>query len=291
MLTWSTTPYLAELQKAYAASRVLDAKVAFVTERQVSSGKLSRYKFLLIPGARNLPSSIVEGIRKYVEQGGHALILPESLLGDEYNRRQPFLAQFGVAVRRTERPRATGSSRMVQGYDQSFAQDVAFSGDNSETLTPTGDAPHGIGDLRTAGIRQAIEPVRKVDTLFRYQDGTPAIVQCRIGKGVTDYAASSLEERGYARLLDVLADDAGVTRGVRVRVAGNGPDVGVEARSASLGDRQLLYIFNSTAQPVRARVERMGAPVQSVTELRDSKVSSGNEVTIPAHQTNLYELF
>jgi hypothetical protein len=226
-----------------------------------------------------------------VAQGGHALILPESLLGDEYNRRQPYLAQFGVAVRKTERPRATGSSRMVQGYDQSFAQDVAFTGDVSETLTPVGHALGSIGELRSAGVRQVIEPVGNVETLFRYPDGTPAVVQSRIGKGVAEYAASSLEERGYARLLDVLASAAGITRPIRVRVIGDAAGAGVEARSAALGDRQLIYIFNAAPQAVTVRVDRTGAPVQSMAELRESNVSGGNQVTIPAHQTNLYELF
>src|SRR5439155_26811084 len=53
MLTWQTTPYLAELEKTYNASRDLDAKITFVTERQILKGRLNRYKLLLVPAARN----------------------------------------------------------------------------------------------------------------------------------------------------------------------------------------------------------------------------------------------
>ena len=291
MLTWRTTPYLSELQKTYAASQVLDAKVTFVTERQILKGKLDAYKLLLIPGARNVPPAVVESIRAYVARGGHVLIVPESLLGDEYNRRQPYLAQFGVTVRGTERPRVTESERMVQGYDQSFAQDVAFRGGASEKLTAAGNAFDGVGDLETAGIRQTIEPVTGINTVFRYPDGTPAIVQARIGRGLATYAASSLESAGYARFLDALASAAGVSRRVRVRAVDHIAGTGLEARFARLGERQLIYIFNIGAQPVRVRVERADAPVTSISELRESRTTRGNEVIVPAHQTNLYELF
>ena len=43
MLTWETTPYLAELRKTYDASQFLDAKVTFITERKIRQGWLERY--------------------------------------------------------------------------------------------------------------------------------------------------------------------------------------------------------------------------------------------------------
>ena len=41
MLTWGSTPYLAELEKTYEAAQYLDARVTFVTERQALKGWLS----------------------------------------------------------------------------------------------------------------------------------------------------------------------------------------------------------------------------------------------------------
>lgn len=290
MLTWRTTPYLAELQRAYEASRTMDAKVTFVTERQALHGALARYRLLLIPGVRNLPAVVVKSVRDYVAVGGHALILPESLLGDEYNRPQPFLAQFGVTVRSTERPRAAESGRMAQGYDQSFAQDVAFSGGASETLTAAAPESAAIGPLATAGVRQTLEPAANAQILYRYADGRPALVRAHVGKGVTDYAAASLAEPGYARLLDALAGEAGVSRPVRVHLDGE-PGKAVEARFTRMGERRLLYIFNAGAQPARARVETSEGRVAALTELRSGQHTLGGEVTVPPHQTNIYELF
>ena len=289
MLTWRTTPYLAELQQAYAASQLLDAKVTFVTERQALAGKLDRYKLLLIPGVRNVPAAVVASIRQYLSRGGHALIVPESLLGDEYNRRQSYLKQFGVTVRGTDRPQTTESGRMVQGYDQSFAQEITFRGNASEELTAVGRVSRGIGELRSAGVRQAIETEPGAEILFAYPDGRPAIVQSRIGKGRITYVASSLEQSGYVRLLDALARAAGIDRIVRVRSVEG--DTRIEARFVRLGKRELLYVFNAGAKAIDVQVERSGAPVTSITELRESKSSNGNRVAIPAHQTNLYELF
>jgi beta-galactosidase len=290
MLTWQTTPYLNELRRAYEASRTLDAKTTFVTERQALSGALARYRLLVIPGARNLPAEVVRRMRDYVAEGGRVLILPESLLGDEYNRPQPFLTEFGVAVRSTEQPQTAGSRRMIQGYDQSFAQDVAFSGGDSETLTAVAPEFAGAGPLATAGIRQTVEPLAGTQVLYRYPDGKPAVVRARVGKGSVYYAAASLAERGYARLLDALAGEAGVSRPVRVRLTGKEGEA-VEARFARLGARRLLYVFNSGGQPVRARVETSEGRIAAVTELRGGQHTLGGELAVPPHQTNIYELF
>src|SRR6266571_1445704 len=65
MLTWQTTPYLAELEKTYNASLYLDAKITFVTERQILKGRLSRYKLLLVPAVRNTPTEVFEKIWDY----------------------------------------------------------------------------------------------------------------------------------------------------------------------------------------------------------------------------------
>ena len=291
MLTWRTTPYLAELQKAYQASQSLDTRTTFVTERQVLAGKLDAYKLVVVPGVRNAPAGVVAAIQEYVAKGGHLLILPESLLGDEYNQRQPYLARFGVEVRHTRHPNTQGSGRMVQGYDQSFSQDVVFSSDTSEKLSALDSAAQKIGALACTGVRQTIASVQNGKPLFDYADGTPAILQSRIGRGTATYAACSLEEQGYSRLLNLLASEAGVERPVRVRLLSPSADTRVEARPAQLEGRQLMYIFNAHATPVRVRLERAGSPVHSLSELRESKTIAGDEVTIPARQTSLYELF
>lgn len=287
MLTWRLTPYLAELQKTYAASQFLDAKVTFVTERQALRGRLGQYKLLLVPGVRNLPESVVDKIAAYAESGGHVLILPESLLGDEYNRPRDYLRRFGVTIRETRRPQASVAGAMVQGYDQSFSQQTEFRGGASEKLTPV--RPDDANPLETAGVRQAIDVSDTAEVLYAYPDRKAAIVRSRVGKGFVDYSSASLEERSFGRLLDILLRDARVARDYRVRPL-NQAKGRVEMRYAQLGTRRLIYVTNFDTTPVELRVER-AVPVVSMMELRSSQVIRGDHITVPGRQTGIYEVF
>jgi beta-galactosidase GanA len=287
MLTWRTTPYLAELEKTYEAGQYLDARVTFVTERQILKGWLDRYKLLLVPAVRNLPAGVMERIWDYATAGGHVLIVPESFLGDEYNHARDYLARLGVTVRETRRPRPGNAGTMVQGYDQSFSQDVTFSNEGTVKLKP---AAAGQGEMEAQGVRQIISAGGNAGTLFRYPDGNPAIVRSRLGQGAVYYAACSLERRGYARWLDAVFDEAGVRRPVRVRSLDAEGRWKIEARFAQSGGRKLLYVVNFNAAPAHLRVEASSGFFHSLRDLRESREIRGREVTLPQGQTGIYEL-
>lgn len=292
MLTWQTTPYLAELEKTYTASQYLDAKVTFVTERQISKGWLNRYKLLLVPGARNIPSEVFEKISEYASRGGRVVVAPESFLGDEYNRPTDYLARLGITIRETERPKPGGLGSMVQGYDQSFSQAATFADDAPQRLTAAGAEGFGpIGELKTGGVRQIFEAKSSAKILARYSHGEPAIVQMPAGKGIIYYSGSLLEERSYARLLEAVFREAGVTRPVRMRMAGGGDAWNVEARYAPLGRRKLLYVVNYNPTPARLGVDAGPGRINHLLELRDGSEIRGAEITVPAHQTAIYEMF
>jgi beta-galactosidase GanA len=289
MLTWQATPYLAELHKTYEASQYLDAKVTFVTERQAMKGWLDRYKLLLIPGVRNIPAAVVEAIWNYASNGGHVLIVPESLLGDEYNQPQDYLARLGISIRGTRRPKPSGAGRMVQGYDQSFSQDVVFADSAPEKLKDVGTG--SIGDLETGGVRQVLAGTGNARILFRYSDASPAVVSVPLGKGVVVYAACSLEGRSYSRLLDALFGEADLQRPLRLRAAVGGGTWKIEARFARAGSRRLLYVVNFNSEPMALRVDTGAEPFEFLRELRDNKVIRGNQITVPGRQSDIYELF
>ena len=65
MFSWQRTPYLFDLERTYTASRFLDVKTTFITERQIDRGKLAGFPVLLIPGAQALPARIVDKIQDY----------------------------------------------------------------------------------------------------------------------------------------------------------------------------------------------------------------------------------
>ncbi len=291
MLTWQSTPYLAELEKTYEASQYLDAKVTFVTERQILKGRLSRYKVLLVPGVRNIPAEVIEKISDYALQGGRVLVVPESFLGDEYNRPAEYLSRWGLTIRQTQRPKPGGLGAMVQGYDQSFSQAVTFTDDAPQTLTPAGTEGFGsIGELEARGVRQIFEANGNTKTIARYPHGENAIVQIPSGKGFIYYSGSLLEERSYARLLEALFHEARVARPVRMRMIGGRDAWNIEARFALQGSRKLLYIVNYDSTPARLAVEATAGMFRSLLDLREQQEIRGAEVTVPAHQTAIYEL-
>ena len=270
MLTWAATPYLDELRKAYEASQYLDARVTFVTERQITKGWLPRYKVLIVPGVRNVPADVVTAIWDYAAKGGHVVIVPESLLGDEYNRQRDYLARIGIKIRETRRPKPSGGGRMVQGYDQSFSQTVQFS---------------------SGALRQVIEAAGGAEVVERYPEGTPSLVRIRIGRGTVDYSAGSLEGETYARLLDGVFSAAGVERMVRVNALDGGSKWRVEARFARMGSRKLLYVTNFNSAAAHLQVASPSVPFTSLRELRAGETVQGGRITVPPHQTAIYEMF
>jgi beta-galactosidase GanA len=290
MLTWETTPYLAELEKIYEASQYLDAKVTFVTERQIRKGWLDRYKLLLIPAVRNIPSDVVEKIWTYASRGGNVLMTPESFLGDEYNHPEDYLKRLGVKIRETQRPAPGSLGSPVQGYDQSFSQQVTFAPGRSATLRAMGAEGPAIGTLDTQGVQQRLEIDKSAKVLYSYPDGTPAVVRVAIGKGSVYYLASSLKAQSYSRLLDTVFTNTGIRRPIRMQMVNGSAPWKVEARFATLGKRKLFYVVNFNDQPMDLKLQPKSGPIEMLHQLRDDIMISGDRIRVEPHQTYIYEL-
>ena len=117
-----------------------------------------------------------------------------------------------------------------------------------------------------------------------------SIVRIPARKGVIYYSGSLLEERSYARLLEALFREAGVTRPVRLRMAGGGDPWNIEARFAPLGNRKLLYVVNYNPAPARLGLDAVPDRVSHLLDLRDGNEIRGAEITVPAHQTDAVTL-
>jgi beta-galactosidase len=285
MLSWSNTPYLDELRNTYEASRLLDTKVTFVTERQIASGALDRYKLLLVPAAANLPQAVVERIWAYASRGGRVLVVPDSLRADEYNRPAGYLDRIGIRIEATRAAHA-GVGATEQSYYQTFEERVRFTA--AEPVVLRGEPGSGVRpevELRTRGVRQKASVGGNAQVLFRYPDGSPSLWRIPLGSGAVYYSATSLDPAGYGALLDVLFSEAAVERTGRVRPLGG---AGVEARFARLGNRSLVYVSNAGRQAVKVKVEAQ--PFRALRELRDGSETIGDVVTAPARQTQVYEI-
>ena len=65
----------------------------------------------------------------------------------------------------------------------------------------------------------------------------------------------------------------------------------IESRFAQLGSRKLLYVVNYNPAPARLGVDAATGRVNRLLDLRDGIEIRGAEVTVPAHQTAIYEMF
>lgn len=286
MLTWRTTPYLDELRVTYEASRTLDTRVTFVTERQVLKDRLQRFKILLIPAVANLPSAVVAKIWDFASHGGRVLLVPDSLRADEYNRPAAYLERLGIRIQETRAAQA-GVEGTERTYYQTFEERVRFLETKPVTLRPEpGGIAAAVGELRTRGPSQKATAAG-AQILYRDPANNPMLWRIPVGNGTVYYSATALEPSGYTRLLDTLFADAGLDRPVRVRPADTGR---VEARATKLGGRRLLYVVNGAAQPARLTVESKAWPFRGLRELRDGVETTGGEITVPPRQTGLYEL-
>jgi beta-galactosidase GanA len=285
MLTWRTTPYLSELERAYESGKYLDTPITFVTERQIRDGRASRYNLLIVPGARNLPADVVARIWDFARSGGRVLIMPESLVADEYDRAQPWLSQIGITVRSTERPAITGQGQQRQGYDQTFEEMISFLSAEGQPMRSTPGAKLGdITELRTKGVRQKIEISGAARRVLEFSDGAPALARTPLGQGEIYYSASSLEGSDYARLWNALVNQSGIKRELQVSMWQ------VEARLSKIGDRRLLYVVNFRNQPVDVPLRLTGVTIEQLHDLRSDQPVAGNIVHLSAGETGIYEV-
>jgi Beta-galactosidase/Beta-galactosidase trimerisation domain len=292
MLTWRTTPYLRELENSYEASRFLDTRTTFVSESQILRGKLSNIKVLIVPAVSHLRAEVVSAVYHFVEQGGTLLMLPSSLLSDEYNRPADYLAQLRVQVRRIEQPATDRTGELEQAYDQSFQERVAYRSQDIADLKimPTGLFVKSAPPLKAQGTRQEITVTGQHQTLAAFPGGLPALVSLNRGHGLIYYSATSYPRQSLSALLDQIFEAAGVSRPVRVR-SENGQSLGdIEARYVSSNSGKLLYLVNLNETPISAKIEMKDQASPRLFELRKQERLTTNRVSVPAGETVILRL-
>jgi len=292
MLTWRTTPYLRELENSYEASRFLDARTTFVSESQILRGKLSKIKVLIVPAASHLRAEVVSAVYHFVEQGGTLVMLPSSLLSDEYNRPADYLAQLGVQVRRIEQPATDRTGEIEQAYDQSFHERVTYRSQEIVDLKtmPTGLFVKNAPPIKAQGTRQEITVTGQHQTLAAFPQGLPALVSLNRGRGLIYYSATNYPRQSLSALLDQIFEAAGVSRPVRVR-SENGQSLGdVEARYVSSNSGKLLYLVNLNETPISAKIEVKDQASPRLFELRKQEKLTTNRVSVPAGETLIFRL-
>ncbi|MCI0625475.1 MAG: beta-galactosidase trimerization domain-containing protein [Acidobacteria bacterium] len=286
----TSTPFLEELGSVYEGSLYLDARTTFISEAQILDGWARRYKVLLVPAAKYVQAEVADKLLDYVNEGGHLVVSPESLIANEYLRPLDFMSRIGVRVKETKGSPEGDLGELVQQYDQTFRQQRLTAPQKSAIKTLARDIfADGNLTLQGNGLVQSLEATPGNPILAEFQDGRPAIVKHSHGNGSIYFLATPLESRSYAELLDRLFEKAGIQRAVRV-LGGQGKRVwGIETRNVRQGRGRLLYVVNHTADSHSVQI-KVPESLTQATELRTGRAIQPESVALKPHETQIIKL-
>ena len=88
--------YVDEARAAFEGAYFTGAVTDFVSERQIETGKLARYKLVVVPHASHAPEAVVKALNAYIRSGGTVMTVGRCFTHDEYGRvRQQALVASG----------------------------------------------------------------------------------------------------------------------------------------------------------------------------------------------------
>lgn len=285
------TPYIDAVFSVWEGSRFLGCRVGFVSEKQILENKLKKFKLLIVPAAKFMLPEVVVAINKYIYEGGTALIIPESFLFNQFAQENNKIADLGINIKNVTLPPVLGTGEKVQNYDQSFSQQIVY-GDVTKKITTIDKdifANNKVSiSLHSSGLVQTIVADNQ-DAIGRFEDGKPAIIVSKIGKGSLYYLASPLKTEDYHLFLAPLAEKLKLRRPL-LAVDENGDlIIGVEVRAVERNNDYLIYASNLKAEPVSFRLkgkEKTG----SILDLRSLEKISGDSLSLKPFQETIFRV-
>ena len=285
------TPYLDALYSVWEGGRYLGTRIGFISESQIMKGKLEKIKLLIIPAVKYSRPEIVDAVNKYIAAGGVALVIPESFVFDQYARQANRIEDFGISINGVTLPPVLGKASKEQNYDQSFSQAILY-GEVRRTITCGKDdifsGSKAPASLQSDGLVQNINPgANKV--LARFEDGKPALVLFRRGKGSMYYLAAPLKTSDYHQLLMLLAEQAELNRPVTAVAADGNLITGVEVRAVEHADDYLVYACNLTGDT--AEFKLIGKDkIDDITDLRTLREHISPHIILKPFQETIFRL-
>ncbi|MDI7247865.1 MAG: beta-galactosidase [Bacillota bacterium] len=223
----------------------------YVHVEEIEAGALARYKVLYMPFSLMITRKAAQRIAGFVRDGGTVVAEARTGWNDEVGVCGEAVPGFGLA--------------QVFGCREVGARKV----DDVVKLVVTATLDRvpcvRCGDeLGGYGIRQVLEVTEPTaEVVATFDDGTPAVVANRYGKGLAvlagtflSFAYETRRHAGTGRFLASFARSADVARPVIVEAAAPGGTVEARVLQAGLGtsdERQLLFVFNHSAEPLDAR--------------------------------------
>lgn len=285
------TPYIDAVYSVWEGARFLGCRIGFISEKQILERKLEGFKILIIPAVKYIVPEVVAEIRNYLTNGGTVLVIPETFSFDQYARKTSEIQDFGIKISDITLPEIIGSKEKQQNYDQSFSQPVIY-GNVNRTIKPihedifSGFKPGA--DLHSDGLVQSVDP-GKNQVLAEFDDGKPAIILVRNGKGSLYYLASPLRSDDYHLILAPMAEKARVTRPVTAVDTNGDLITGAEVRSVERKNDYLVYASNLTSRNIGLDFKGESS-LGKVTDLRNPANPSGSHIVLFPFQETIYRI-
>ena len=277
------TPYIDAVNSVWEGSRFLGCRIGFVSEKQILAGKLAKFKLLLVPAAKYIRPEVVTAILKYIEEGGTAVIIPESFIFDQYARENNLISELGITITDVTLPPVIGEGEKVQNYDQSFSQSILY-GDVQKKITTLNQDMTLFSD----GLVQSIDPGPH-QVLASFDNGKAAIVLAQIGNGAFYYLAAPLKTEDYHTLLAPLAQKLGLKRPVTGIDQEGKLVTGVEVRAVEREADYLVYASNLTPEPVEFDLKGSGK-TGVITDLRSLHEVPDGHVKLGPFQETIFQV-
>lgn len=234
--------------------------VDYVHVAQIERGELSRYKVLYLPFSLMLPRRTAAEIAAFVREGGTVVAEARTAWNDEHGTCGEAVPGFGLAE--------VFGCRECGANGRPFLSTLNPEDVVRLTITAAGDRFPGLrpGDeLQGYGLREFLEPTAPgAEVLATFEDGQPAIIAHRYGKGLAvfvgtllSFAAETLRHPNNLQFLGGIAVSAGLHRPVTVRA--EAPPGAVEARilqsdPGGPAERGILFAFNHHSEPVHPEI-------------------------------------
>ena len=283
------TPYLNAVFSTWEGSRYLGCRIGFVSEKQILAGRLARFKLLIIPAVKYIRPEVVDEVFDYVENGGVAVMVPETFLFDQYARQNDRITELDLKIKEVTLPPVLGEGELVRNYDQSITQTIVYGEVKNTVRTEDRDIFRGRRlSLQTGGLVQTIDPGDN-PVLASFEDGRPAIVLVTRGKGRVYYLASPLVADDYHELLCPLAEDLRLDRPVLAVDSTGSPVTGAEVRAVERDKYLLVYACNLGAEPIGFDLKSEYA-IGRVEDLRRLRVVEGGHVSLSPYEETIFRV-
>lgn len=224
----------------YRALFAANVPVDYVHADDIAENGVGGYKLLYVPYPIMMREGTARAIARFVAEGGFAVMEARAAWNDDRGYATPTIPGFGL--------------------DEVFgAREEAVVPVQTTTVTVRGESavlPRLKPGARLPGFmyQESLEPLAGAQVLGVFEDGSPALVASRHGKGQTLLAGSYLS-LAYERTRDAqlegffrgLLDWAGIERPVET-------SSGVEARWMEGAGYTLLFALNDAEHPIPGQV-------------------------------------